>query len=172
MSVMCEITNDLGLPYPKYQYNHGGKPLPVNKHKVNVKARELLQQTDYPMRKDQLLAVQLMDWVQIELGQHDPRQDPCETTVAVGQLLIFSEPKPALEYLLKERNLPNQEYTVKELIEDYYLPTDDPMIGGVVLLQLLENALGAWDKESGGMSLSKPPEEVLVMCYGMKHISM
>ncbi|MYF97681.1 hypothetical protein F4212_00890 [Candidatus Poribacteria bacterium] len=124
------------------------------------------------MRKDQLLAVQLMDWVQRECGQHDPRQDPCETALAVGQLLIFSEPKSALEYLLEERHLPNQEYTVKELIEDYYLPTDDPMIGGVVLLQLLENALGAWDKESGGMSLSKPPEEVLVMCYGMKHISM
>ena len=122
------------------------------------------------MRKDQLLAVQLMDWVQRECGQHAPRQDSCEMTVAVGQLLLFSEPKAALEYLLKERNLPNQEYTVKELIEGYYLPTDDPMIGGVVLLQLLENALDAWNKESGGMSLSKPPEEVLVMRYGMKYI--
>ena len=144
MSVMREITNDLGLPYPRYEYNHGGKPLSVNKHKVNVKARELLQQTDYPMRMDQLLAVQLMDWMQGEQGQHDLRREPSQTTLAVGQLLIFSEPKSALEYLLKERNLPNQEYTVKELIEDYYLPTDDPVIGNSGVTAAGERTRWVW----------------------------
>ena len=152
---MHEIRNDLGLPYPKPPFK---RPLPSNSHKINVKARELLiQETEAVTTTEQLYAVQLMYWI---LEEH-PRLSSDGMQMAVLILLLNTEPKAAMEWLLKEP-IPEMQLEMQQFQEE-----EDPTIAAVILLKRLAHKLqGTELSPSSELLLPEmecPPEEVLAM---------
>ena len=160
---MIGIPNDLGLPRPEAPWS--GKPLPSNKHPLNVKARELMEQVGAYFRSDQLHVVSLAYWgLEQVLGFGEAELESNDLAHAVRELKIWTEAKEAMKFLLKERNLPDQMYTAREL-QEMFLETDDPELGAVIILQLI--ARGAV-KETADLVVSEhlqehDPQEILML---------
>ena len=160
---MIGIPNDLGLPRPEAPWS--GKPLPSNKHPLNVKARELMEQVGAYFRSDQLHVVSLAYWgLEQVLGFGEAELESNDLAIAVLELLVWTEAKEAMKFLLKERNLPDQMYTAREL-QEMFLEMDDPELGAVIILQLI--ARGAV-KETADLVVSEhlqehDPQEILML---------
>ena len=160
---MIGIPNDLGLPRPEAPWS--GKPLPSNKHPLNVKARELMEQVGAYFRSDQLHVVSLAYWgLEQVLGFGEAELESNDLAHAVRELKIWTEAKEAMKFLLKERNLPDQMYTAREL-QEMFLEMDDPELGAVITLQLI--ARGAV-KETADLVVSEhlqehDPQEILML---------
>ncbi|MXZ00692.1 tetratricopeptide repeat protein, partial [Candidatus Poribacteria bacterium] len=142
-----------------------GTPLLSNKCPLNVKARELMEQVDVYFRTDQLHVVRLANWgLEQVLGFGEAELESNDLAHAVLELLMWTEAKAAMKFLLKDRNLPDQMYTVLEL-QRMFLETDDPELGAVIILQLI--ARGAV-KETADLVVSEhlqeqDPQEILML---------
>ena len=98
------------------------------------------------------------------LGFGEAELESNDLAHAVRELLLWTESKDAMKFLLKERNLPDQMYTVREL-QEMFLETDDPELGAVIILQLI--ARGAV-KETADLVVSEhlqedDPQEILIL---------
>ena len=156
---MHEIRNDLGLPYPKIiGANYRVKLDSINKHEINLKAKELLlQETEAVTSSEQLYAVQLMYWI---LEEH-PRLSSDDMLYAVLILLRNTEPKAAMEWLFKEP-IPEMQLEMQQFQEG-----EEPTIAAVILLKRLAHKLQATEfSPSSELLLPEmeyPPDEVLAM---------
>ena len=93
---MIGIPNDLGLPRPEAPWS--GKPLPSNKHPLNVKARELMEQVGAYFRSDQLHVVGLAYWgLEQVLGFGEAELESNDLAHAVRELKIWTEAKEAMK---------------------------------------------------------------------------
>ena len=156
---MHEIRNDLGLPYPKIiNANYRVKLDSINKHEINLKAKELLlQETEAVTSSEQLYAVQLMYWI---LEEH-PILSSDDMLSAVLILLRDTEPKAAMEWLFKEQ-IPEMQLEMQQFQEE-----EEPTIAAVILLKRLAHKLQATEfSPSSELLLPEieyPPDEVLAM---------
>lgn len=156
---MHEIRNDLGLPYPKIiGVNYRVKLDSINKHKINLKAKELLlHETEAVTSSEELYAGQLMYWM---LEEH-PRLSSDDMLHAVLILLRNTEPKAAMEWLFKEQ-IPEMQLEMQRFQEE-----EEPTIAAVILFKRLAHKLQETELSPSSELLlpemEYPPEEVLAM---------
>lgn len=129
--------NDLGLLYPKIPTAPMFRAKHINSHQLNLKAKELLRETETVLSSEKLYAIQLAYWGLFE-QKLEPNGPDMEKAVLI--LLLNTEPKLAMEFLLKERHLENAEYTILEL-QEMFQATDDPESGAEIVLVMIARAL-------------------------------